>query len=97
MFAYMLYHVKIDIKLYICHVSSCVALCYTFALAPLSRPVFDRIKRRSLRIRRVKSNFDKWDCMKGCFRVRNTHQIFHRFTKPQQLTKHRCIPQLMIV
>ena len=37
------------------------------SIAPLSRPVFDRIKRHSLRVRRVRSYFGRWDCTKGCF------------------------------
>jgi hypothetical protein len=45
--------------------------CHVLTLAPLCRPVFDRIKRTSVRIRRVKSYFGRWDCTKGCFDVRN--------------------------
>ena len=48
-------------------------------IAHVSRPVFDRIKRRALRVRRVKSYFGKWDCMKGCFTVKNPYKEFAPF------------------
>ena len=48
-------------------------------LAPLCRPVFDRVKRAALRIRRVKSYFGRWDCTKGCFDVRNPFKVYELF------------------
>jgi hypothetical protein len=48
-------------------------------LEPLCRPVFDRLKRTALRIRRVKSYFGRWDCTKGCFDVRNPWKEYEPF------------------
>lgn len=41
--------------------------------------MFDRLKRTSIRIRRIKTYFGKWDCQKGCFDVPNTDQRYIPF------------------
>ena len=56
-------------------------------LAHISRPVFDRIKRRALRMKRVKSYFGKWDCMKGCFSVKNPYKEYTPFCTAESQEK----------
>ena len=48
-------------------------------LALLCRAVFDRVKLASLRIRRVKSYFGRWDCTKGCFDIRHPWKQYEPF------------------
>lgn len=56
-------------------------------LAPLCRPVFDRVKLAALRIRRVKSYFGRWDCTKGCFDVRNPWKKYEPFQQASSVNK----------
>ena len=56
-------------------------------LAPLCRPVFDRVKRTALHIRRVKSYFGRWDCTKGCFDVSNSWKAYEPFQQASSNNK----------
>ncbi len=50
-----------------------------FIPVSLSYPTFTYVIHRDIWIRKLKAYFGKWDCMKGCFHVRNPYKLFEAF------------------
>ena len=54
---------------------------------PLSYPTFTSVIHDEIWIRKLKAYFGKWDCMKGCFHVRNPYKLFEPFHSSDEKTQ----------